>query len=82
MGKEPDTARNLRAAHGYIELGMFVEAADEMECIAPQDRIHPSVVPCRYAIYAAMKKWDLAAATAGLMAKIFPGDHEWWVHWA
>lgn len=77
-----DLARHLQAVQGYIELRMLVEAANEVESIAPENRIHPSVVPYRYAIYAAMEKWDLAAATAGLMAIIYPGDPEWWIKWA
>lgn len=78
----PSIEHHLRAAQGYIELGMFVEAANELECIAPEDRVHPSVVPYRYVIYSAMEKWDLAAATAGLMAKLHPEDPEWWIRWA
>ena len=86
MGQEntrmSDLSRHLRAVDGYIELGMFVEAANELKCIAPEDRVHPSVVPYRYAIYSGMEQWDLAAATAGLMAQIFPAAPEWRLNWA
>lgn len=82
MGQKTDITRHLQAAQGYIELGMFVEASDELECIAPEDRVQPVVVAYRYAIYSGMEKWDLAGATAGLMVKIFPGNPDWWAKWA
>lgn len=74
--------RHLRAAQGYIELGMFVEAADEVECIAPEDRIHPSVLALRYSIYSKLEKWTHAEVVARHLVKISPEDPGWWVNWA
>lgn len=77
-----DIARHLRSAQGYFELGMFVEAANEMERISPEDRVHPAVLAYRYAIYSELEKWTHAEEVARHLAKIFPGDPGWWVSWA
>lgn len=77
-----DTARHLQAAQGYIELGMFVEASDELECIAPEDRGHPSILVYRYAIYSQMHKWELAEVVARHLVKVWPEDPTSWSNWA
>jgi len=70
---------HLRAAHGYIELGMFVEAADELECIAPEDRGHPAVLAYRYDIYSELEKWTHAEVARHLV-KISPQNPGWWLN--
>jgi tetratricopeptide (TPR) repeat protein len=77
-----DIARHLHAAQGYIELGMFVEASDELECIAPEDRAHPAVLVHRFVIYSEMKKWTHAEIAARHLVKLSPEDPGWWVNWA
>jgi hypothetical protein len=53
-----DLSRHLGAAEGYIELVMFVEAADELECIAPEDQASPEVLALRVVIYKALEQWN------------------------
>lgn len=78
----PDLSRHLQAAQGYIELGMFVEAADELESIEPESRASPEVVALRVVIYKALEKWRLAEGAAHHMVKVSPEESCWWIQWA
>lgn len=82
MGQETDIARHLRSAQGYIELGMFVEAATELECLAPEARGHPAVLAYRYAIYSKLEQWTMAEVVARQMVKLPPEGPGWWLNWA
>jgi len=55
---------HLRAAHGYIELGMFEQANTELEEIDPFCRHLPEVVVARLAIFHGLEKWELLAVVA------------------
>jgi len=77
-----DIHRHLVAAQGFMELGMFVDAANELEEIDTEARALPQVIAFRVAIYTAMEKWDMAEVTARHMAKVAPEEPGWWVHWA
>jgi hypothetical protein len=55
---------HLRAATGYIELGMFEEANAELEKIDPFCRHLPEVLLARLAIYHGLEKWELLAVVA------------------
>ena len=55
---------HLRAAHGYIELGMFEDANAELEEIDPFCRHLPEVLLARLAIYHGLEKWELLAVVA------------------
>lgn len=74
--------RHLRAAQGYIELGMFVEASDELECIAPEHRSQPAVLAFRYEIYSRLEIWTHAEVVARQLVKIAPEDQGCWISWA
>ncbi len=77
-----DVERHLTAAHGYLELGMPIEAADELEEIAPESRTLPEVLTMRYFIYSTTESWEMAEAVAGHMARSNPQSPDWWVNWA
>jgi hypothetical protein len=51
--------RYLEAAEGWLGLGNFLEANEELECITPQMRAHPDVLCMRWSVYAQEKngKW-------------------------
>jgi hypothetical protein len=59
-----------------------VRANGELECITPQLRAHPDVLHVRYRVYAAAKKWEIAAEIAQAIAKRVPGDSFGFVHLA
>jgi hypothetical protein len=52
----------LEAAEGWLGLGNFLEANEELEKIEPKLRAHPAVLEVRYKIYAGAKKWEMACS--------------------
>jgi hypothetical protein len=56
--------RHLDAAEGWLELGNYLEANEELERITPEMRAHPFVLRVRWGIYAKAKKWEMAAEIA------------------
>jgi Flp pilus assembly protein TadD len=64
---------------GYLELGMFDDAAIVLEEIAPEDKTRNEVLGARVDIYIAAKKWDMAAAVASHLVKVEPGNEDWWI---
>jgi predicted Zn-dependent protease len=74
--------RQLAAAEGWLELGNWQEANEELEQITPEMRAHPYVLRLRYGVYAAAEKWEMAAEVARGMSVILP-DNSWgWIQWA
>lgn len=53
---QPPNTHYLQAAVGWIELGNYLEANEELERITPQVRAHPDVLTARWQIYAHAKK--------------------------
>lgn len=68
--------RYLEAAEGWLELGNWQEANEELENITPQLRAHPFVLEVRYKIYSAAERWEGALEIAQTMAKMLP-DNPW-----
>jgi hypothetical protein len=66
--------QHLRAAHGYIQLGMFEEANAELEEIDPFCRHLPEVLSARVVIYHALKKWELRAVVAEKLVAWNPNE--------
>ena len=56
---EPPDQQYWQAAVGYVELGMFQDANDQLEKIDPFNRAAPEVLAVRLAIYRGLKKWEL-----------------------
>lgn len=71
----PDN-QHLEAAEGWLELGNWKEANEELELITPQLRAHPFVLEMRYKIYVAAKKWEMAVEIARGMSDLLP-DNPW-----
>ena len=72
----------ITAAEGYIELGMPLEANEELEQIDADQRSHTEVLALRVKIYSALKKWELMQAVAKRLALIDPENIQWTVSWA
>ncbi len=72
----------ITAAQGYIELGMPLEANEELEQIDADQRSHTEVLALRVKIYLALKKWDLMQTVAKRLSLIEPDDPQWTVSWA
>jgi hypothetical protein len=74
-----DWQRHVLASSGYLELGMFDDAAMVLQEIAPEDKTRNEVLGARVGIYMAAKKWDMAAAVASHLVKLDPQTAGWWI---
>jgi tetratricopeptide (TPR) repeat protein len=77
MPLEPPDHQHWRAAVGYVELGMFQEANDQLENVDPFNRVAPEVLAVRLAIYQGLKKWELMQQIAKRLAEFQPDDIPW-----
>ena len=71
----PDT-KHLEAAEGWLELGNWREANEELENITPQLRAHPFVLEMRWKIYSKAKKWEGAVEIARALSEMLP-ENSW-----
>ena len=69
----PDN-KHLEAAEGWLELGNWKEANEELENITPKLRAHPYVLDLRYKIYSAAGRWDMAVEVAKGLQKMLPDN--------
>lgn len=79
---EFDHLRRLRAAEGYIELGMYAPADAELEKIDPSCPAVSRVLARKLCTYAGMAKWELMAVVAKNLAQRNPNDGQWAIWWA
>jgi tetratricopeptide (TPR) repeat protein len=74
MKLEPNDQRQLTAAEGFLELGMFLAADAALDDIAPEFRHIPQVLTLRELIYEGMERWDLAQQIAKGLMDADPGS--------
>ena len=74
--------RHLEAAQGWLMLGNWLEANEELENITPLFRAHPDVLSLRWAIYAKAGKWDYAFEVARGLVEMLPDDASSWLRQA
>ena len=72
--------RYLEAAQGWFELGLHLEANEELENITPENRAHPAVLEVRWQIYATAKKWEGALDIASALAQLVPESTLGWIY--
>lgn len=72
----------IRVAQGYIELGMHLDANEELEEIEPELRDRSEVLQLRLLIYCALSKWELMQTVAKALALRDPDNVQWAVSWA
>ena len=77
MPLEPPDQQHWQAAVGYVELGMFQDANDQLEKIDPFNRAAPEVLAVRLAIYHGLNKWELMRNIAKRLADFQPDDIQW-----
>lgn len=63
---------HLQAAVGWLELGNWREANEELELISPRQRAHPDVLQVRCKIYDAAQRWDYLAEVANALCTMLP----------
>ena len=69
--------QHLRAADGYVDLGMHLEAEDELEKIDPYCRNLPQVLRVRLAVYHSLKRWDMMQMVARRLTRHDPSSVQW-----
>ena len=78
----PLEERHLTAAQGYLDLGLFIEANDELEQMDADVRHLPEVLEVRLGIYRALEKWELVEVVARKLAQYDPQEPRWRIEWS
>jgi hypothetical protein len=76
--KHPDPM-HLKAAVGWIQLGDYDSANDELENIRAEWRAHPDVLELRWLIYSNDEQWDACLDIASAIVKMAPDRVSGWV---
>src|SRR5215831_11640377 len=77
MPLEPPDQKHWQAAVGYVELGMFEDANDQLERIDPFNRAAPEVLAVRLAIYRGLERWELMQQIAKRLKEFEPDNVQW-----
>jgi tetratricopeptide (TPR) repeat protein len=66
------------ASRGYLELGMYREAAHELDALPPQlQESSRDITRLRVAIHAGLQEWERVKDAAERMERWEPGDPTW-----
>jgi tetratricopeptide (TPR) repeat protein len=76
---DPPDSHHLQAAIGWLGLGDWREANEELEKIAPALRSRPDVLLALFHIYFKAEKWDMAAEIARALNQIRPLGPQFWI---
>ena len=76
--KHPDPMY-LKAAAGWIQLGDYDSANDELENIRAEWRAHPDVLNLRWLIYSHHEQWDACLDIASAIVKMVPDRAQGWL---
>jgi hypothetical protein len=66
--------KRLNAAVGYLDLGMAMDAWNELEDIEAKDRVRPEVLKVRVEVCRALEKWEMMAEVSNDLRKIEPDE--------
>ena len=72
--------RLIRAAEGWLELNLPVEAEAELAQLSPGVQAHPLVLKALWQLHAYQHRWTLAHSVAELLVETLPDDVDGWVH--
>lgn len=75
----PPDSHYLNAAEGWLGLGDFQSALDELEFIDPALRSHPDVLAVRCDIFTDARKWPAVVAVASALVQLIPDRPSGWV---
>jgi tetratricopeptide (TPR) repeat protein len=75
----PETQRTLRAADGYLVLGLPEEAFRELNGVIPQDRGTRAVLLARIRVLLHLKRWSAGEKLSRYGAKRYPEEEEFTV---
>lgn len=74
--------RTIQAAIGFLELGMVVEANDEIESLAPEIKTSSPILGVRLEIFRASEKWELMEVVARELWRRHQDQALFWNHLA
>jgi tetratricopeptide (TPR) repeat protein len=75
----PPDSHYLNAAEGWLGLGDYQSALEELELINPALRAHPDVLAVRCDIYTDAMKWPAVVAVASALVRLIPDRPSGWV---
>ena len=73
------TRRRLQYSSGYIELGMFAEAAVELGSITQSEQQLPEVLSVRIDLHMEAKHWDAVIEFAKKLIHLSPANEKGWI---
>jgi hypothetical protein len=82
MPLEYPDQKHFQSAMGYIELGLYSEANEELENVDAFSRAVPEILALRVEIYRGLKKWELMAEVSHVLAEFDPSEPQWRLDYA
>lgn len=79
MNLSPNDRSHLLAAEGYLELGLPLDANEELEKIDADKRNESEVLIVRLEIYETLEKWELVQTVAKTLVNRHPDSIDWFV---
>jgi predicted Zn-dependent protease len=79
---QPPALHNLSAAVGWLELGNWQEANQELDNIAAELRAHPWVLLVRQQVFVKAEKWELACQIGKILVDVLPHEPGAWIGYA
>jgi tetratricopeptide (TPR) repeat protein len=61
---------------GYLELGMYPDANDELEKLPSDVKAHPIVLLARLELLVEMERWEDGVILGASLIKLWPQEHE------
>lgn len=77
---EPPDSHLVRAAEGWVELGLPNEAEIELSQLSSGAKAHPQVLHALWGLHAHRKEWGLAHTVAESLVQAAPDEVMGWVH--
>jgi predicted Zn-dependent protease len=72
----------LEPFSGYLDLGMYAEANDELEKLPNEIKTHPTILVARLALLMEMERWEDGAILGDSLCKLWPKTNEFHVRTA
>lgn len=72
-----DPVETVKAAWGFIELGLFEDAAEELDSLPAEFRVGDDVMEARIGICQRLEKWNSARVLAQSLAGRSPENPVW-----
>jgi tetratricopeptide (TPR) repeat protein len=70
----------IEAAQGYVLLGMYSEAWQEIHKLTPQEQLLPAVIDLRVALHMQEKHWKEALDILEPLCQVVPDRDDYFVH--